>query len=681
MVDKPDRAPLPVVIPYQDLTPYELVSPEPGARKKTGRKSLPWGLIVTGLCFLIALTCHSILIYQSLGGWSGLTGPHPILKDDHPLYLHSAIVTKSFLRQTGTTAGYDPTFMGGYSKSAVFPASSTFPELIVAATAPIASAETSYKFYILISAILAPLIVAWSAAGLCHSSAVGFGAGIGWLIYLWTDFPIQYIGFGMIPYFLSIPVALATLRVCCDWLGSSRFMPWLGMTVLLSLTILIHFTALMVLGPAAFAAWGVSRNRLKHGLAGLSAFILAALANAFWWWPGVLLAATKGDSGFAFSHSQEGVLARLVKIPWSESPTEVFLWLGLLAGLPILMKLHKIEAAALAGFALGGFFWGYGAGAFPSLDFLQPGRHTYAFYLSGSVLTAFIVHHIMVFLKQSSRIAPIGLAIGICLVSIRIAGPTLQAVAKIWANPPSAPLQSSVPSLYTAIFNTLKSQVNQGDRVLYEEGGFGRDIFEGGRYSGVMARALGVEFIGGPYLHSSLSTNVAQFGEGKLFGREDWNLSWLEQMKTRYGLSWIVAWSDKARSMIDANPDQFQVVLNQGQLRVAKILAKSPISINLSPRTALVGQEHIEGEIKAIPGRISLKIKPSSSGIAVDREVVLRYHWVPNLHVIGHSGVRIAQENALDGTLPPLMKLVLDSGASGSVEIQLSPWRMDANGS
>jgi hypothetical protein len=95
----------------------------------------------------------------------------------------------------------------------------------------------------------------------------------------------------------------------------------------------------------------------------------------------------------------------------------------------------------------------------------------------------------------------------------------------------------------------------------------------------------------------------------------------------------------------------------------------------------LVGHEHVEGEIKAIPGRISLRIKPSSSGIAVDREVVLRYHWVANLHVIGHSGVRIAQENALDGTLPPLMKLVLDSKASGSVEILLNAWGMDADGS
>ena len=32
------------------------------------------------------------------------------------------------------------------------------------------------------------------------------------------------------------------------------------------------------------------------------------------------------------------------------------------------------------GFCLSGFFWGYLAGGWKSLDFLQPGRHTYAFF-------------------------------------------------------------------------------------------------------------------------------------------------------------------------------------------------------------------------------------------------------------------------------------------------------------
>ena len=29
--------------------------------------------------------------------------------------------------------------------------------------------------------------------------------------------------------------------------------------------------------------------------------------------------------------------------------------------------------------------------------------------------------------------------------------------------------------------------------------------------------------IGGPYLHASLTTNFTQFGEGKLFGKADWD--------------------------------------------------------------------------------------------------------------------------------------------------------------
>ena len=68
-----------------------------------------------------------------LGGWGGLTNGWPLWRDDHPLYYHSALVTRSFLRSSWTTAGYDPSFMAGYAKSVVFPSSSTLPEVVIAA--------------------------------------------------------------------------------------------------------------------------------------------------------------------------------------------------------------------------------------------------------------------------------------------------------------------------------------------------------------------------------------------------------------------------------------------------------------------------------------------------------------------------------------------------------------------
>ena len=61
--------------------------------------------------------------------------------------------------QSWTTAGYDPSFMAGYAKSVVFPASSTLPELVVAAFGG-ARPELAYKVYVLVSAAAVPWLIA-----------------------------------------------------------------------------------------------------------------------------------------------------------------------------------------------------------------------------------------------------------------------------------------------------------------------------------------------------------------------------------------------------------------------------------------------------------------------------------------------------------------------------------------
>ena len=56
----------------------------------------------------------------------------------------------------------------------------------------------------------------------------------------------------------------------------------------------------------------------------MPAVVLAV--NAFWWLPGIFLASTKGDSSFAFSHSNENVVERLLHIFWTEAPIQAILW-------------------------------------------------------------------------------------------------------------------------------------------------------------------------------------------------------------------------------------------------------------------------------------------------------------------------------------------------------------------
>ena len=68
-------------------------------------------------CLILLCLSHVLAVLAGMGGTSGLVADTPLFRHDHPLYFHSAIVTKSFLRQTWTTAGYDPNFMSGYAKS------------------------------------------------------------------------------------------------------------------------------------------------------------------------------------------------------------------------------------------------------------------------------------------------------------------------------------------------------------------------------------------------------------------------------------------------------------------------------------------------------------------------------------------------------------------------------------
>ena len=106
--------------------------------------------VTVALCAL-----HGLAIWLGMGGWSGLTSPWPPSTDDHLHYFHNAAVTPAFLRASGTTAGYDPSFMAGYPDCIFSVNSSTLPGLVLLLAGP-ARHVVAYKFYVLASAALLP---------------------------------------------------------------------------------------------------------------------------------------------------------------------------------------------------------------------------------------------------------------------------------------------------------------------------------------------------------------------------------------------------------------------------------------------------------------------------------------------------------------------------------------------
>jgi hypothetical protein len=186
---------------------------------------------------------------------------------------------------------------------------------------------------------------------------------------------------------------------------------------------------------------------------------------------------------------------------------------------------------------------------------------------------------------------------------------------------PGEPFLSSHPSprLLWVIDHVKRLELHPGERLLYEEGGFAipgvPDPFQGGRFSGLLPERTGVEVIGGPYLHASLTTNFTQFGEGMLCGKADWDRADFVRYAKLYGPSAILCWSPRAVRFCRENPDLVRVVEEHGTLLIGRILG--------------FGGAVMEGKgrVEAINGRI--QIRDMTPGL--DGTVVLRYHSVPYL--------------------------------------------------
>ena len=188
--------------------------------------------------------CHLV-------GARGPGRPHErlaaVARRSSPLLPQRAI-TRAFLGQSGTTAGYDPSFMAGYPKSVIFPASSTLPELIVWAFGG-DNPALAYKVYVLVSAAAIPWLVILAAA---VSGVRPFGQAACvflYLLYVWTDFPINYAAFGMLPYLLAIPLGLLATAAFARYLNEGGLALWLVSAGLMSLCVLVHPTAAMVVAP------------------------------------------------------------------------------------------------------------------------------------------------------------------------------------------------------------------------------------------------------------------------------------------------------------------------------------------------------------------------------------------------------------------------------------------------
>ncbi len=613
-----------------------------------------WGRLLRLVVFLGVLIAHALLSFACLGGWSEVSSRWPLAWHDHPMHYHNALVTRSFFVQNGTTAGYDPYFMSGYAKSIVSDPSGTMIEGVIAVFGRDRPAQT-YKMLVLTIMVILPWLIALTIRLVGGGFDAVVAGTIAFLVYLWTDFPLEYAGFGMLAFLLVIPLGLVVLALVVRFLRGGGFVRWVLATVGSGMLIFVHPLAAQTVGPAVLAAYaaavGSSRRsgeRLPIGRhLGLLLIPLAVLAiNAFWWLPGIMLRGTRDPDGADFFSHPEPVFSRIAQVfgldvP-AQPPIQIILLGGALLGLAALRKRCPLQTMGLGAFLVMGLFWGYFAGWFPAFNFLQPGRNTYAVYSAAAVASGLGWSALRRQLSRTSIRLGRWFLVATVLVSIRVFVPSMiqnigyrtgrEPVPELvwqagelprvrWFGPTGkAPFLSSRPTPeLTWLLDQIQTHFEPGDRIYYEEGGEQRgdltDPFGGHRYGGLLPSLARVEVIGGPFLNVPVRENFTQFGMGKLCGLEAWGREEFEQFSRLYGPEGIVCWSATSQEFCRSHPDLVEIVADLGTWLIAKVKGFEG--------------DAIRGEARVIAEAGKLEVEPVA--VDVDGMIVLRYHSVPGL--------------------------------------------------
>ena len=631
------------------------------------------------------LVGHGWLCLACQGGWAAIWSPDPLAIHDHPMHYHNAVVTRAFLHQSGTTAGYDPFFMAGYAKSAVSDPSGTLIEVWVdlfGADNPAAA----YKglLWAIMAALPALIAIAIRLYG-GRGDAIWFGT-LAFLVYFWTDYAPEYAAFGMTSFLLVVPFGLVVSGLATHYFVLGGLFRWFGALVGASALIFVHPLGVQTAGPAVLAvyAWTIIRRNELERPPGfgrhLGAWIIPPIGlalNAFWWRPILSLHSEYEGRGQMFSHP-EPVWQRLAQIFALAEPVQGPIQMILLSAIPIglgaIWSRGRPWAIALGTFIAAGFFWGYLAGFSRALDSLQPGRNTYAVFAGAAVASGIGWGSIRLRLRAGPGRLDRWAMLGLLLVGLRLFGPAIDrnlsyrtghrlfsysenpgARFRIWTPTGAGPYLSSRPDPFQDwLVARVLEHFDPGDRLYYEEGGMASgdldDPFGGRRYGGLLPELTGVEVIGGPFLHVPVRENFTQIGMGRLFGADDWDRERFDHYGDLYGPEGLICWSPLARAFCQRNPDRCEIVAERSPILVVKLRGFEGETIRGS------------AEVTASAGRLVVAPGPDD----VDEPIVLRYHSVPGLRSTPPGLLRAVE---MSGDPVPFIGLRRPEGPS-TIEIE-----------
>ncbi|MBV8264740.1 MAG: hypothetical protein JO252_00185 [Planctomycetaceae bacterium] len=210
----------------------------------------------------------------------------PVIVVDHAIHLYHGALGGRFLREHGTTWGFDPFFMAGYPETPLWDSSSNlsilFQWLAGGDYSPLA-----YKLGLLACMILAlgAIAVGTLAAGLGRWEAA-LATLLGWL-YFWIGFPIALWRSGLFSFVLASAGLVLLLGLALRFDARPTPGRWGTLTATGTALFFAHVTA-PILALGAMVGYLATTPR-RHGRRWSAALALGAVlvvaANLFWLTP------------------------------------------------------------------------------------------------------------------------------------------------------------------------------------------------------------------------------------------------------------------------------------------------------------------------------------------------------------------------------------------------------------
>ncbi|SIN98323.1 hypothetical protein SAMN05444166_1903 [Singulisphaera sp. GP187] len=571
----------------------ELVSPKPARR--------PWFAIAMIAAVFAAHIVQSFWIFPTPRALRD--DEHPVLVVDHALHLYHGALGSQFLREHGTSWGFDPFFMAGYPESPIWDSSSNL-SILFQFLAGGGYHPRAYNIGLLVCSIL---VVAFIPLGAAASGIrlpeTAVAALLAWL-YVHSEWTDMLWRSGLFSFVTASAGTVLLIGALLRFDRRPTTVAWLALAGVSAAVWFTHVTApILALGAViGFGAATALRHHWRWRLAVVAAGVLALVVNLIWIGPFWRFRGIRSPQVFFMAPDTPWYLIGQYLTNDLDGPLSLFILLVGGLGLVVwFVQGHHVRAATFGGAALVCLGLALFGGMWSVTKTLEPLRFKVPLHLllaapAGSLLAVGSAR--LTGALGGGRKGPVLVAVGWSLaVGLAIlVSPNGTAILKQQLLV-KRPLVAGLRPEMLQLVRSLRETTDPSARVLFEDQLRLHELTdpECTHWTPLLPILLGRDkrlFIGGLY-HMAFITNHqhTSFGDFHLGGRpiDTCSTEYLRAYCQLYNIGWAVCWSPLSRCCFDQ--------WGQSQ-RVATLprfnSPNKPISTNMQQWQALTRRVGIE---------------------------------------------------------------------------------------